>query len=283
MAGYQTYGSSVHGNVTALYESAKPPGCATCARVGTVVSEPSILRQATGILGASTMGAGAVMAGVGAMDYGEAAADGKLGNNITQNTSVAAQSAGRGENFGGGYWHKNGSPPPAPQPVRTDNDSGSPHEKTFRPDQQHGYLTLSAPQPARRDTDAGNEGKFPHEREASPEQHSGYTAMSGQQPPSYGRDGGDASRLPRDREEPQNRHGYDTRDGSQDQRGGYEPISAQQPARRGDDSSDSGKFYGDRDNRSDRPGDYAYSSRSDDSFARLRVGQNSSVSIYGGN
>jgi hypothetical protein len=88
MAGYQTYGSPVHANATALYETAASTACVTCARLGAVVSEPSVLRQATGFLGASTVGAGAVMAGVGAMNYGNAAEDGKLGTNVTQNVSA---------------------------------------------------------------------------------------------------------------------------------------------------------------------------------------------------
>jgi hypothetical protein len=85
MAGYQTYGSNLHANATALYESAQPTSCMTCAHVTAIVSEPSVLRQATGILGASTVGAGAVMSGVGTMNYGSAALDGKLQDNVVQN------------------------------------------------------------------------------------------------------------------------------------------------------------------------------------------------------
>jgi len=88
MAGYQTYGSPVHANATALYENAAPTSCVTCARVVGVVSEPSVLRQATGLLGASTVGAGAVMGGLGVMNYGNAAEEGKLGTNVTQGVNV---------------------------------------------------------------------------------------------------------------------------------------------------------------------------------------------------
>ena len=68
MAGYQTYGSAIHANATALYASPKPATCTTCSQIGAVVSEPSVLRQATGVLEASTLGAGAVMTGVGIMN-----------------------------------------------------------------------------------------------------------------------------------------------------------------------------------------------------------------------
>ena len=86
MAGYQTYGSPMHANATALYANAAPTTCLTCAKVVGIVSEPSDLRQATGLLGASTVGAGAVMGGLGAMNYGNAALDGKLGTNVNQTT-----------------------------------------------------------------------------------------------------------------------------------------------------------------------------------------------------
>lgn len=86
MAGYQTDGSSTHARAIALYEQARPPSCATCARVGAVVTEPSVLRQATGVLGTATIGAGAVMTGVGVMDYGIAAKEGKLDTNVSQNS-----------------------------------------------------------------------------------------------------------------------------------------------------------------------------------------------------
>ncbi len=92
MAGYQTYGSAMHANATALYESARSPSCATCARVGAVVSEPSNLRQITGVLGTGAVGAGTVMGGIGAMDYGTAAREGKLGTNVTQSSSATQSS-----------------------------------------------------------------------------------------------------------------------------------------------------------------------------------------------
>ena len=95
MAGYQTYGSAVHANTTALYESAKPPTCATCAKVGTVVTEPSVLRQATGVFETATIGAGAVMTGVGIMDNGAGSTD------ISQNTTVIGQPLRRGYASGG--------------------------------------------------------------------------------------------------------------------------------------------------------------------------------------
>jgi hypothetical protein len=94
MAGYQTYGSSVHANTTALYQTAKPPTCATCAKVGMVVTEPSVLRQATGVLGAATFGAGAVMAGVGIMDNGVSST-----TNVNQTASEGGRGGRRG--FGG--------------------------------------------------------------------------------------------------------------------------------------------------------------------------------------
>jgi hypothetical protein len=92
MAGYQTYGSITHSNATALYEQARPATCTTCARVGAVVTEPSTLRQATGLLGTTTSGAGAVMTGVGVMDYGIAAGEGKLRDNYTDNSNVYSNS-----------------------------------------------------------------------------------------------------------------------------------------------------------------------------------------------
>ncbi len=82
LAGYQTHGSATHSNATAIYERARPPTCATCAKVGAVVSEPSTLRQATGVLGSATMGTGAILSGIGAMEYGFAAEEGKLGTNV---------------------------------------------------------------------------------------------------------------------------------------------------------------------------------------------------------
>jgi hypothetical protein len=91
MAGYQTYGSPVHANATALYENAAPTSCVTCARVVGIVSEPSVLRQATGLLGASTVGAGAVMGGLGVMNYGNAAEEGKLGTNVTQEVTQSGR------------------------------------------------------------------------------------------------------------------------------------------------------------------------------------------------
>ncbi len=87
MAGFQTYGSPMHANATALYEQAKAPSCATCARIGAVVSEPSNVRQITGVVGTAAIGSGAVMTGIGVMEYGHAAADGKLKDNITQNST----------------------------------------------------------------------------------------------------------------------------------------------------------------------------------------------------
>lgn len=93
MAGYQTYGSSTHARATALYEQARPPSCATCARVGAVVTEPSVLRQATGVLGTAAIGTGAVMTGIGVMDYGAAARENKLGTNISQNNSNTNKNA----------------------------------------------------------------------------------------------------------------------------------------------------------------------------------------------
>ena len=99
MAGYQTYGTAMHANATALYESAKPPTCATCARVGAVVSEPSTLRQVTGVVGTAAVSSGTVMMGLGAMDYGQAAIDGKLGTNVSQNTSVSQKQARRDNDF----------------------------------------------------------------------------------------------------------------------------------------------------------------------------------------
>lgn len=95
MAGYQTYGSATHANATAIYEMAKPASCLTCAQVGAVVSEPSTLRQATGVLGTASIGAGAVMTGIGVMDYGAAARGGKLRDetNINQNTSTSTRTS----------------------------------------------------------------------------------------------------------------------------------------------------------------------------------------------
>jgi hypothetical protein len=92
MAGYQTYGTAMHANATALYDQAKPASCVTCAKVGAVISEPSNFRQATGLLSSATVGAGAVMTGVGVMDYGTAARDGKL-QNITNNSNYASNNA----------------------------------------------------------------------------------------------------------------------------------------------------------------------------------------------
>jgi hypothetical protein len=88
MAGYQTYGTAMHANATALYDRAAPANCIRCARIGAVVSEPSNLRQLTGVLGTATVGAGAVMTGLGVMNYGNAAEEGKLGTNIAQNSTV---------------------------------------------------------------------------------------------------------------------------------------------------------------------------------------------------
>jgi hypothetical protein len=102
MAGYQTYGSNIHANATALYASAAPTSCLTCAHVVGVVSEPSVLRQATGLLGASTVGAGAVMGGYGVMNYGNAAADGKLGTNVVQSSNTVSQ---RNNDFRGNNVH----------------------------------------------------------------------------------------------------------------------------------------------------------------------------------
>jgi hypothetical protein len=93
MAGYQTYGTAFHANATALYVRAAPVNCIACAHVGTVVTEPSIVRQTTGVLGASTVGAGAVMGGLGAMNYGNAALDGKLGTNVTNTSSNSSSSS----------------------------------------------------------------------------------------------------------------------------------------------------------------------------------------------
>lgn len=90
MAGYQTYGSTLHPNATALYEKPRPPTCTSCARVSAVVTEPSTLRQITGVLGTSAMSAGAVMTGIGMMEYGDAASEGKLGTNVIQNVDVGA-------------------------------------------------------------------------------------------------------------------------------------------------------------------------------------------------
>lgn len=88
MAGFQTYGSAMHPNATALYEQAKPATCADCAHLGAVVSEPSVFRQTTGIIGATAVGTGSIMTGIGVLDYGHAAEDGKLGTTVTQNTNV---------------------------------------------------------------------------------------------------------------------------------------------------------------------------------------------------
>ncbi|MDD4617031.1 MAG: hypothetical protein PHW76_07985 [Alphaproteobacteria bacterium] len=96
LAGFQTYGSSTHSNATALYDRARPPTCATCARLGAVVSEPSTIRQATNVLGATTMGAGAVMTGVGMMDYGIAAGEGKLGTNY-YNSEISGENVEVGD------------------------------------------------------------------------------------------------------------------------------------------------------------------------------------------
>jgi hypothetical protein len=97
MAGYQTYGTAMHGNATALYDRAAPATCTTCTHVGMVVSEPSNFRQVTGLLGVSTVGAGAVMGGLGMMTYGNAAEEGKLGTNVSQNdssqNSISSQSS----------------------------------------------------------------------------------------------------------------------------------------------------------------------------------------------
>ncbi len=93
MAGFQTYGSAMHANATAIYESARSPKCATCARVGAVVSEPSTFRQATGFIGTGAVGAGTVMGGIGAMDYGDAAHDGKLRSNVSTNVSNDSSSS----------------------------------------------------------------------------------------------------------------------------------------------------------------------------------------------
>ena len=105
MAGYQTYGSAMHSNATALYDRAAPATCATCAHLGAVVSEPSVLRQATGVLGASTLGAGAVMGGLGAMNYGTAAMEGRVGTNVTTNSSNSnTTNAGHHDDDGHGGW-----------------------------------------------------------------------------------------------------------------------------------------------------------------------------------
>lgn len=93
MAGYQTYGSPMHANATALYEQAKPPTCATCARLGAVVSEPSNVRQITGVVGTAAIGSGAVMTGIGVMKYGNAAEEGKLQDNVTQKTTTTSKSS----------------------------------------------------------------------------------------------------------------------------------------------------------------------------------------------
>ena len=96
MAGYQTFGTAMHANTTALYERAAPPTCATCAKIGAVVSEPSTLRQTTGVLGTAAFGTGAVMTGIGVMDYGEAAGDGKLGTNVVNQGSTVQGSTVQG-------------------------------------------------------------------------------------------------------------------------------------------------------------------------------------------
>jgi hypothetical protein len=95
MAGYQTYGSSIHANTTALYEKAKPPTCVSCARVGAVVSEPSIVRQTTGFIGSASVGTGAVMTGIGAMRYGEAAQSGELADNTYINNQSSNMNTNR--------------------------------------------------------------------------------------------------------------------------------------------------------------------------------------------
>ncbi|MDR3424667.1 MAG: hypothetical protein P4M13_06260 [Alphaproteobacteria bacterium] len=98
MAGYQTYGSATHANATALYEQARPATCATCAKLGAVVTEPSDLRQITGFVGASTVGAGAIMVGAGTMDYGDAAERGKLADNMNVNNGSASNSTSSNSN-----------------------------------------------------------------------------------------------------------------------------------------------------------------------------------------
>ncbi len=90
MAGFHTYGSPMHANATAIYEQAKTPSCATCARVGAVVTEPSAVRQITGVVGTAAIGSGAVMTGIGVMEYGHAAGRGKLQDNVSQTTSSSA-------------------------------------------------------------------------------------------------------------------------------------------------------------------------------------------------
>ncbi len=216
MAGYQTYGSSMHANATALYENAKPPTCVTCAKLSAVVTEPSVLRQVTGVLGTTTIGAGAVMTGVGVMDYGIAAGEGKLGSNITQNSTVSQQSSRHGNGGGiegrGGYDRDNANRFSNAAPQHPDNhprnptdDRGFPHNREGNLDQHRNFSDSPPPQHDRNGRESLNDNGVPHNREGNLDQHRNFSDASPSQ--HDGRNSGNDNGMSHNKDDSWNRRG----------------------------------------------------------------------------